>query len=106
MELLPPELRATLPKLYAQEKNKDPIVHVKFFTPDAGWTWFATEGQAEGNDFILFGYVIGLEREWGYFSLAELESVHGPFGLPIERDLYFKPGPISEVLKREGYEQG
>ena len=33
MELLPQELRATLPKLYAQEKNKDPIVHVKFFTP-------------------------------------------------------------------------
>ena len=65
-----------------------------------------TEGQAEGEDFIFVGYVIGLEREWGYFSLAELESVHGPFGLPIERDLHFQPAPISEVLKREGYKQG
>ena len=106
MELLPQELRASLPKLYAQEKNKDPIVHVKFFTPDAGWTWFATEGQAEGDDFIFFGYVIGQEREWGYFSLNELSSVRGPFGLSIERDLHFQPAPMSEVLKREGYEQG
>ena len=102
MELLTPELRASLPKLYAQEKNKDPIVHVKFFTPDAGWTWFATEGQAEDNDFIFFGYVIGLEREWGYVSLNELSSIRGQYGLTIERDLHFTPGPMSEVLKREG----
>ncbi len=106
MELLTPSLREALPKLYAQEKNKDPVVHVKFFTPDSSWTWFITEGQAKDDDFILFGYVIGLEREWGYFSLNELSSVHGPFGLPIERDLHFEPGPMSVVLKREGHEQG
>ncbi len=105
MELLTAELREALPKLYAQEKHSDPIVHVKFFTPDSSWTWFATEGQAEEDDFIFFGYVIGLEREWGYFSLAELSSVHGPFNLPIERDLHFTPGPMSEVLKREGHTQ-
>jgi hypothetical protein len=106
MELLTQELRASLPKLYAQEKNKDPTVHVKFFTPDAGWTWFATEGQAEDDDFIFFGYVIGHEREWGYFSLNELSSIRGPYNLPVERDLHFQPGPMSEVLKREGYKQG
>ncbi len=105
MELLTPELRASLPKLYAQEKHSDPIVHVKFFTPNSSWTWFATEGQAEENDFIFFGYVIGQFREWGYFSLNELSSVHGPYGLPIERDLHFTPGPMSEVLKREGITQ-
>jgi hypothetical protein len=63
MELLPQGLRESLPKLYAQEKNKDPTVHVKFFTPDAGWTWFATEGQAEGEDFIFFGVSL---RQVGY----------------------------------------
>jgi hypothetical protein len=102
MELLP----ASLPKLYAQEGNRDPIVHVKYFTPDSGWTWYATEGQAEENDFVFFGYVIGHEREWGYFVLSEFESARSLLGLPIERDLHFAPGPLSEVLKREGHEQG
>jgi hypothetical protein len=105
MELLPEEVRASLPKLYAQDGNRDPVVHVKYFTPDSSWTWYATEGEPEEEDFRFFGYVIGFEREWGYFVLSELESASGPWGLPIERDLYFKPGPLSEVLKREGHEQ-
>ncbi len=102
MELLPEEVREALPKLYEQEGSEDATVHVKYFTPDSSWTWYATEGQAEGDDFRFFGYVIGLEREWGYFMLSEMESARGPLGLPIERDLHFTPAPISEVLKREG----
>lgn len=100
--LLSDELRATLPRLYAQDGSKDAIVHAKFFTPDSRWTWLVTEGQEEDGDFRFFGYVKGFEGEWGYFVLSELESARGPLGLPIERDLYFKPGPFSEVRKREG----
>jgi hypothetical protein len=37
---LPAEIRAQLPTLYAQEKIDDPIVYVKFFTPDSNWTWY------------------------------------------------------------------
>ena len=99
MELLTAELRAALPRLYAQENVRDPIVYVKFFTPDSSWTWFATEGETDGEDFRFFGYVIGFEREWGYFVLSELESARGPLGLPIERDLYFEAKPFSEVIK-------
>lgn len=102
MKLLTRRLRSLLPPLYAQESSKDPIVHLKFFTPDANWTWYVTEGSPRGDDFIFFGYVIGLDSEWGYFSLAELESVRGPLGLPIERDLYFEPRPLSQVVKEEG----
>ena len=40
---------------------------------------------------FFFGLAIGLEIELGYWSLAELEQVRGPLGLPIERDLYFEP---------------
>ena len=98
MELLTEEPRRNLPALYAQEGNPDPVVHIKFFTPDSNWTWYATEGSAEEDDFIFFGYVIGFEREWGYFSLSELTESRGPMGLPIERDLYFKPGPFSRVV--------
>jgi hypothetical protein len=106
MELLPAEVRARLPKLYTQEGNSDPTVHVKYFTPDSGWTWYATEGEEDEGDFRFFGLVTGFEREWGYFVLSELESARGPLGLPIERDLHFKPVSISEILKREGRGQG
>jgi hypothetical protein len=105
MELLPAEACAALPKLYSQESNSDPTVHIKYFTPDSSWTWYATEGEPDGEDFRFFGYVIGQFREWGYFVLSELESACGPLGLPIERDLHFEPAPLSEVIRREHYEQ-
>jgi len=97
MELLTEELRARLPTLYAQENEKDPIIHAKFFTPWTAWTWLVTEGSQEDDDFIFFGYVIGLEAEWGYFSLRELESIRGPGGLSIERDLHFTTKRKSEI---------
>ena len=101
MSLLTPELLASLPPLYAQEKVLDPVVHAKFFTPDSNFTWYVTEGEAEEDDFRFFGFVCGMEDEWGYFVLSELESARGPLGLEIERDLYFEPGPFSEIMGRE-----
>jgi len=102
MELLTEELRAQLPAIYAQTEHPDPLVYAKFFTPDASWTWYVTEGQQEEDNFIFFGYVNGHCLELGYFSLAELERVRGPLQLPIERDLHFAPAPWSEVKQREG----
>jgi hypothetical protein len=101
MKLLTAELRRTLPPLYSQEKTDDPIVHLKFFTPDSSWTWLVTEGEQDGEDFRFFGYVIGQSDEWGYFVLSELEAARGPRGLPIERDLYFQPSPFSQVITAE-----
>jgi hypothetical protein len=99
MELLPEELRRRLPPLYSQEGSHDPVVHIKYFC--GSWTWFATEGSPEGDDFIFFGYVIGFEKEWGYFALSELTAARGPLGLSIERDLYFEPAPFSQVVAKE-----
>lgn len=101
MELFPSELRAQLPPLYSQEGVADPVVHGKFFTPDSNWTWYVTEGSPEEDDFIFFGYVIGFEKEWGNFALSELAAARGKLGLPIERDLYFQPGPFTQVMARE-----
>jgi hypothetical protein len=51
--------------------------------------------EFDGED-LLFGLVQGLEEELGYFSLSELESVR-VLGLPVERDLYFTPKPLSAL---------
>ncbi|MFC1959366.1 DUF2958 domain-containing protein [Chloroflexota bacterium] len=98
MELLPDDIRQQLPELYTNEElGLDAPAVVKFFTPDAGWTWYASE--FDGND-LFFGLVSGLEVELGYFSLSELREVRGPWGLPIERDLYFKPQSLSDLKAR------
>jgi len=97
MKLLTEEIRKRLPPLYSQENNPDPLVICKFFYPDFSWTWYAIE--FDGND-LFFGYVAGFECELGYFTLSELLSNRGQLGLPIERDLYFEPTPLSEVKKR------
>ena len=105
MELLPSELREKLPKLYAQESAEDHFVYVKYFFPAANWTWFVTEGEPRGDDFLFFGYVIGLEKEWGYFTLQQLEEINFR-GLSVERDLYFKQETFSRCLARWKLERG
>src|SRR5262249_148695 len=100
-KLLTDELRRELPALYSQDSQHDPFVYAKFFTPDAGWTWFVTEGEPDEDDFLFFGYVKGHCLETGYFSLSELEGAKGPFGLSIERDVFFNPGQWSEVKRIE-----
>jgi len=97
MNLMTKELRASMPKLYALEKELDPVAKVKFFAPWSDWTWYATEFDGEDT---FFGLVIGFEAELGYFSLQELEEVRGPGGLRIERDLYFEPTPLSQLNNR------
>ncbi len=90
-----PEDRAQeLPALYATQNEVDPIAHLKFFTPDSCWTWYCLEYDPQQR--LCFGLVVGHEREVGYFSLDELETVRGPLGLPIERDLYWEPTRLSE----------
>jgi Protein of unknown function (DUF2958) len=52
----------------------------------------------DGED-VFFGWVMGFEQELGYFRLSELESVRGPLGLQIERDVHFPPTRLSEVKR-------
>jgi exonuclease III len=104
MKLLTQEIRKKLPPLYAQEdKGGKAIVHMKLFTPDGSFTWYITEGSpitddsGKEVDFHFFGLVDGLEKELGYVALSELESVRGPLGLPIERDLWWEPKTLQEI---------
>lgn len=107
MQLLPDELRRQIPPLYSQErvKNDEKMVYAKFFFPAGNWTWFVLEGEAEDDDYICFGYTIGQEEEFGYFSLNELQSIK-IHGLTVERDLYFQPGKFSDMLKQFHRERG
>ena len=74
---------------------------VKLFTPNAGATWLLTEIDPGDHDraFGLCDLGHGFP-ELGYVSLAELQSVRGRLGLPIERDLHFTASkPISAYAR-------
>jgi hypothetical protein len=102
MKLLTKQIEKQLREypIYSQsEKGDNAHVVCKFFSPIGAFTWYVTEGEKEGNDFRFFGLVINNynEREYGYFMLSQLEEIKLPYGLGIERDLYFTPCKIGEL---------
>jgi len=89
MKLITKEIERRSPALgsTSQMSAGDIKVVAKFFDPSGSWEWYMVEYDPEER--IGFGLVHGFENELGYFSIEELESVAGPFGLGIERDRYF-----------------
>lgn len=89
MILLTPELRDRL-LANGRQRGVDHVPVVKLFNPIGAATWLATE--LDEDDDSLFGLAdLGFGcPELGTFSLIEIASVRLPFGLGIERDLYFE----------------
>jgi hypothetical protein len=104
MNLISDELRAQLLANGRQslaDEGFDPSPVVKLFTPDAGATWLLTEIDPVDEDRALGLCDLGLGfSDLGYVSLAELATVRGRLGLPVERDLHFKADkPISAYAR-------
>jgi hypothetical protein len=93
VKLLTKALEKKLPAL----RGASGTAYVKWFTPDSNWTWYVMEYDPETGD--CFGLVDGLEKEMGYFNLKEISEIRGKFGLPVERDQWFDPTPVEELLK-------
>ena len=85
-----------------ENEDFDPLPVVKLFTPDASATWLLTEIDPDDEDraFGLCDLGQGFP-ELGYVSLAELQSVRGRLGLPIERDLHFEADKTISAYARE-----
>ena len=80
----------------------DPPPVVKLFTPDVGATWLLTEIDPDDHDHAFGLCDLGLGfPELGYVSLAELQSVRGRLGLPVERDLHFIATKAISAYARE-----
>ena len=89
MQLMTKELEARFKKIGSQDGIDNPVVVAKYFNPTGGQNWYATEYNPVSKCFFGYASLFGdYNDEWGYFSLEELESIKGQFGLGIERDLY------------------
>ena len=92
MQLLTDKIKKALPSLYSTEQTPclEKHVVVKFFNPLGSQTWEIVEGsyQEDMDTWLLFGKCdLGYGAEWGYVTLAELESIKLPMGMGIERDI-------------------
>lgn len=102
MKLLTKAIEKQLAKypIYSQDgKGGKAQVICKFFNPCGSQTWYILEGEKQDDDYILFALLDNMgEREYGYVSLNELQRVRTrPFGLGIDRDMYFTPCKVSEI---------
>ncbi len=98
MELLPEELKTRLPPLLSQEAADEPIIYARYFVPGTRWAWYLMEGEPEDTDFRFFGFVAGLDDEFGHFLLSELQAIRGPSGETVERDISFSEGKLTDVV--------
>ena len=96
MILLTKAIEKQLPALYATEKvlPENKVAVCKFFHPMSSWTWYAIEYNP--TEKIFFGWVVGHEKEFGNFSLEEMQSTKVR-GLGIERDRSFRPTKLSDL---------
>ena len=82
------ETKAQAQYIFGADMEKQVIV-AKFFNPAGAGTWFLMNQDPNDPDY-LWGVVDLFEVEVGSFSKSELENFRGPFGIGIERDLYFE----------------
>ena len=88
MKLITEEIKAKLASNKGDANVDKP--YLKLFSPTGAATWLITEIVDEDTLFGLCDLGMGFP-ELGYVSLQELESIELPFGLKIERDMYFTP---------------
>jgi len=97
MELLPKKIEEKLPLLYATEETKieEKILQIRYHSIYTNWEWYVVEYNKDTK--IAFGYVIGQEKEWGYFSIEEFQEINKEY-LQIIRDEEFVAIKYKELL--------
>ena len=86
------ELPPTIPA------EEPPVARIKLFNPTGSWTWYISSYDPDTRQ--AYGLVCGFEKEYGYFDMTELVTFRGKFGLPIERDLSFRPCALTECFDK------
>lgn len=97
MKLMTKQLEKELSKypLYSQDGKGEDAIVCKFFLQ--GYTWYVLEAEKNDNDYDFYGITVGQFAELGYFTLSQLESVTGQWGLRVERDRGFKPTKVKDL---------
>ena len=96
MKLLTKEITKKATEQYDKGSDMEQMIVAKFFGGD--WTWYLM--NMDKDEDYCWGIVDGFAVEMGSWLMSELQKVKfKPFGLGVERDLYFEPVKASELWK-------
>ena len=98
MKLMTKEIQKKAEKQYDLGSDMEQMVVAKFFDPMGSWKWFLMNKHKDDN--YCWGIVKGISVEVGSFNIEELQNLKLPFGMAVERDLYFEPMKAKDVLKK------
>lgn len=91
------DIASKIPAIGGIASNEsDPTIYIHYFF--MGFDWWAAEYDPEtGRMFGFANRGIPAFAKWGFFSIAEMESVSVAGGLMgVERELHWTPKPFSE----------
>ena len=88
--LIPKNLLKNIPKLYETEDEKDPLCHIKLFTPDSNFTWYIIEisidklskflqKEAEyyfKDDIDIISSIDGISEKTACKIISEIEDIN------------------------------
>ena len=96
-KLLTAELAEKIPGLYDSEGTPvaEKMLYAHYFTGSADW-YIAELDRETGEMFGRCDLGLGFP-EWGYVTIQQLAELRGQFGLPVERDIDFKPRTAREL---------
>ena len=84
------ETVTTMPKTYEQDgKGDDAVAYLHYFM--GGGDWYITEKDMETDQLQAFGLAMIHERELGYISIVELQT------MGVMLDLHFDPKRIGDI---------
>jgi hypothetical protein len=107
LRLLPYAIRENLPILGSQRRlGGEAKALLRWSTPDGSHEWYVTEGSArrtpegEAVDYLLYGLVVGQDRQFDYFWLSDVMVCHDSLATRVERDFRWNPKRLDEIAPR------
>jgi len=103
-KLLPKGFARKIPLIDLMRDPNEMIVHAHYFTCFTSWDWWVVEGRPvpSCDDYLFRGFFKGPDGfAFGDWSLSDLESLGGPFGMgKVERETLFPPTPLIPLMRR------
>jgi hypothetical protein len=91
-----------LPDVDSLPPRDQQLCRVKLFMPSGRFTYYVVAATDYDGQIVVTGYQLSDppdEDEYGDSSMDEL-AARRVMGIPIERDLDFKPTPLLEIIER------
>lgn len=97
-QLIPQTLYHQYQSTYSENNDSNTtLLRCKLFDPCSQWTWYIADYDPITK--IAFWFVVWLENERWDFDLTELENYRWRMWIWIERDLYYSPCTLKDLIE-------